>query len=167
MYRQISKPKLSYNSHNFSLILESEEQFIKIAYRVHHGKVNTRDFPETLSILKKDLPSVLNTKCFNKKNLSFKQEVVETEVAHLFEHLLLEYLRLIKKSLGEDIVINGKTYWDWYKDPRGLFHIVIDFRKTEQEVLDLALAKAIGLMEKIFNYKVKAEFNSLNLALEE
>jgi len=108
--------------------------------------VNTKVLPLTSNILNSYLPSIFYSKCFNERNQSFKREVQRTEIGHLFEHIILEYLFLIKESRGsKNVVHNGLTHWNWTEDYHGVFHIDIDCAQKDKEVFYEALTKSINL----------------------
>ncbi len=112
--------------------------------------VNTSSIPHTVSFLETHAPTVLSTRCFNDLNLAFDKEVKATEVGHLFEHMLLEQLCALKISAGfASAVFNGRTYWNWERDPEGVFHIVIDIGKKEIALLLTALQNTIQLFESL------------------
>ncbi|KKR25220.1 MAG: hypothetical protein UT56_C0002G0034 [Candidatus Levybacteria bacterium GW2011_GWB1_39_7] len=54
--------------------------------------IETDQLPKTFEILNKMLPSIFKSKCYNDKNLPFFIEVRSTEIGHLFEHIMLEYI---------------------------------------------------------------------------
>ena len=64
-----------------------------------------------------------------------------TEVPHLLEHLIIE-LQAQAQNHG---VLKGETQWNWRVDPRGTFHVHVEY---ENEQLVLA---AIRLAERIVN----------------
>lgn len=112
--------------------------------------MHTSSLPATIPVLKKELPSIFHSLCFNDSNFTFKQEVRDTEIAHLFEHIVLEYLCHIKSVEGGDNVqFQGETKWNWAVDPRGTFHISIDSGLSLSHVFKKALEKAIELINKI------------------
>jgi hypothetical protein len=112
--------------------------------------VNTREIPQTYSLLHKFLPAILRAQCFNDDQLPFRQEVCHTEIGHLFEHILLEYLCLEKLSRGYNrATYQGVTQWNWKKDPRGMFHICIDSGHADHGFFPIALKKTMQLMEII------------------
>lgn len=114
--------------------------------------VTTGVIPHTYILLKKYLPSILKSKCFNDNNYPFDREVKNTEIGHLFEHILLEYLCMQKMAQGfENPVHNGLTSWNWEKDKRGIFHINIDAGHGNGVILKPALEKSISLTMKILN----------------
>lgn len=134
----------------FTLDIAQSTQKTNITMKMNIPVVNTSNLLHTLSFLQKHSPRVLNTQCFNDKNLAFHSEVKATEIGHLFEHLLISELYLKKVSLGHtNVVFNGVTSWNWLKDPHGLFHIVIDIGKKEAHLLMQVIKKVIQLMEKL------------------
>ena len=137
--------------------------------------VNTRDLPHTDQFLKENFPSVLTTECFNDDNLPFNIEVKATELGHLFEHILLDQLCLIKLSSGDyhQAMFTGRTDWDWGRDQRGIFHITISVSESENYLLARAIKKTVALTESLINASSQNEiFNtppsspSLNVQFE-
>lgn len=115
--------------------------------------VNTRYLPHTCTLLRETLPSVLRTSCFNDQNLPFNIEVKKTEIGHLFEHILLEYLCLDKFKFGHTkVVFNGRTRWNWLLNKYGSFEINIDAGYKDRNYLLTALEKALILVEKIYTF---------------
>jgi hypothetical protein len=141
----------SYNiNNNFSLYIQQNNSSARIQMMMMRGPINTNDMPATFNILKALLPSVLLTECFNDQNLPFHQEVRNTEIGHLFEHILLEYMCQLKIARGhKSAVYAGRTRWNWKKDPRGLFHIQINCPLKDAEILPIAIKKTILLMKLI------------------
>lgn len=155
--------KNSYERKFFSLKIFPEETLLKIAMQVHSPLINTKNLPATYNFLKENFPSVLHTQCFNEKNLPFCHEVKETEIGHLFEHILIEQLKNIKVEMGhKKVIINGRTDWNWNKNPFGLFEIYIDLKKHEDYLMDAALKETILLMELLFTGHTKNSADSLN-----
>lgn len=112
--------------------------------------VTTRDLPATKTFLQEFAPTVLNTECFNELNLPFDQEVNNTEIGHLFEHILIDEFCLSQIRSGEkSSVVNGRTFWNWQKDPFGKFEIWIDIGKDKLAVFLEALKKTIRLIENL------------------
>lgn len=112
--------------------------------------INTNQIPHIVQYLKHAFPSVLTTQCFNDQNLPFSQEVKDTEIGHLFEHILLEELCLLKIQRGSRCAtFNGITNWNWVKEPQGTFHIEIDSTYKDADILVEALDKTLKLVEII------------------
>lgn len=138
----------------FSLRVLQKTNSVKIKMMMLTDPINTTDYPNTFRILNNLLPSVLSTECFNDQNLPFYQEVKNTEIGHLFEHVLLEYMCQLKIAKGhKSAVYAGKTRWNWKRDPRGLFHININCPLKDADILPSAIKKSIALMKIIIQNK--------------
>lgn len=112
--------------------------------------LTTKNFPYTHAILSSILPSVLRTRCFNEQRLPFDREVRETEIAHLFEHIMLEYLCEYKLKSGYKAVkFQGVTDWDWRSEPVGTFHIKINSGYKNSIIFTQALQKSLALIKTI------------------
>lgn len=143
----------SYHIENtFSLIIQQKTNSARIKMMMLRDPINTADIPYAYEILNNLLPSVLSTECFNEQKLPFYKEVKRTEIGHLFEHILLEYMCQLKIAKGfKSAVYAGKTRWNWERDPRGLFHININCTQKDSDILPIALKKTIKLMKRILN----------------
>jgi hypothetical protein len=80
--------------------------------------------------------------------LPFAEEVKHTEMAHLFEHILLDQL-CQEKSAEVDAEYSGQTQWNWNKHPIGSFQVTVGSAKKEERYLAIALNKTINLMEQL------------------
>jgi hypothetical protein len=136
----------------FSLRITFNKQATKMKMALFGERVNTKDIPYTSSLLDRYLPSVLYSTCFNDQQLPFSIEVRSTEVGHLFEHILLEYLCYFKLSDGsENAEYSGVTNWNWEEDPWGVFHITINCGCKETEIFSKALQQSLLLLQLILN----------------
>ncbi|HSX40687.1 MAG TPA: hypothetical protein VLF68_03675 [Candidatus Saccharimonadales bacterium] len=114
--------------------------------------MTTASLPQTYNLLENFLPSIHVSKCFNDKHYSFRREVRSTEIGHLFEHILLEFLCKEKMSKGfEDAEFRGITHWDWNTDIRGTFHITINCGYIDAQLFPKALYKSVLLLNKILD----------------
>ncbi len=144
--------KLFYKSNFFSFSTKIAPLNTKLIMQVVLPYINTRDLPHIVDFLKTKFPSVLGTKCFNYYNLPFIKEVEATEFGHLFEHILLDQLCILKLALGyKKAVFNGRTEWNWKRDPKGLFHIIVDIGEKDIFILNQALKKTINLTEELIS----------------
>lgn len=144
----------------FLLQIKHNKTHTTIDMKVLSSIVNTIDLPQTFMILKRELPSILRSKCFNDKNFTFSREVKQTEVGHLFEHILLEHLCIQKLSLGfNKATYSGITNWNWKEEDWGTFHITINTGSKDELLFAKALEKSAKLMKKIMT------INSLPLTL--
>lgn len=102
------------------------------------------------SIMKTQLPSILHSRCYNDADLPFSIEMKHTEIGHLFEHILLEYLCEEKLASGfTNAIYNGCTYWNWAKEKSGTFHISLDAGYADNPLFSKALPKSITLLNQI------------------
>ena len=73
----------------FSLLITQKQTSAKITMQLFYNQVNTCDIPVIVDLLQEHLPNVLFTQCFNDEGFPFNVEVKNTEIGHLFEHILL------------------------------------------------------------------------------
>lgn len=136
------------NPKYFSIYITPKDSGIYIRMDMQLPHINTTTIPATFRILSQDLPGIYKHRCFNPSHLPFAKEVLRTEVGHLFEHILLEYLcELNNKYTDIKTTFRGETSWDWGKDKRGTFHIYINTQ--EEELFKEALERTINLMNKV------------------
>lgn len=125
--------------------------------QVNVSFVNTCDIPATYEFLRENYPSVLRTQCFNENNLPFSTEVINTEIGHLFEHILIDKLCSLKIKQGaKSAVINGTTSWNWKKNLYGSFEIWIDVGRNDLELLIEGLKTTIELTKKLMQPQFEA-----------
>lgn len=150
MSKQPALYPLSFSTEYFHLHINQSKKCTDITMQMLNNIVNTNHLPLTYSILESSLPSILKAKCFNEENIPFREEVKQTEIGHLFEHILLEYLCILKLSKGNSsATFSGVTNWNWKKEVWGTFHIHITMRKKDMLLLPLALEKTIHLLQVI------------------
>jgi len=143
----------------FSLTVTQKNTSTKIIMQLHRNEVNTSHLPFIVDLLKMNLPNVLSTRCFNDENLPFREEVRNTEIGHLFEHILLEYLCQLKIAKGFNRAsFAGRTRWNWIKDPRGKFHIHLNCGMKDSDILPVAIEKTVSLMKFILLEEQQAMF---------
>lgn len=135
----------------YSLDLTIHKKSTIMVMKMTSSILSTEELPLTHTILRKQLPGVLKTRCFNSLRLPFTKEVRQTEIGHLFEHILLQNMLEMKLALGDEkFVLKGTTSWDWKKDSRGTFHIKLNVGAEEQYILYSALDKSNQLLDHIF-----------------
>lgn len=148
----------------FSLAVNYYRNKTFLTMKLFTSIVSTSELPTTMPILQEFLPSILRSACFNEAKLPFRQEVKKTEIGHLFEHILLEYLCKIKTTKGyKNVEFSGVTNWNWIKHPRGTFHIQINAASEIKTILPQALLESSNLIRLImetsqahkhFNYQL-------------
>jgi hypothetical protein len=145
----------------FSLAITQKKTRTRIVMDLLYHQINTQKIPAVTQLLQENLPSVLATTCYNDLGLSFEEEVKNTEIGHLFEHILLEYLCQSKISRGaRRATYAGRTKWNWVRDPFGRFHIHLTCGKKDADILPLALEQTVSLMKIILGYHSQPIFSS-------
>lgn len=140
-----------HNANNFSLAVKQNRSQTKIIMTLTQGQsINTRELPQTYQLLKTHLPSILKSTCYNENNYSFAKEVLRTEIGHLFEHILIEYMCILKVAMGyDDVEYSGVTKWNWVLHPKGTFHITISAGYEEVQIFSQAMQKSIELINTV------------------
>jgi hypothetical protein len=101
-------------------------------------------------------PHMARHKCHNGNGYSFRREAMSTEVPHLLEHLIIE----LQSQAQHHEILKGETQWNWRVDPRGTFHVHVEY---ENEQLVLA---AVRLAERIVNLLDQDAVEALDLERE-
>jgi hypothetical protein len=114
---------------------------------------NSPHLPRSLFRL---FPHLAHHKCHNGNGYSFRREAMATEVPHLLEHLIIE----LQSQAQHHEVLKGETQWNWRVDPRGTFHVHVEY---ENEQLVLA---AIRLAERIVNSLDRDQVEAVDLEQE-
>lgn len=141
---------LNYSSSRFELVGFCDKHGTVIEMTVKNGFLKTGLFPMTRTILLARVPEVLETQCFNDEQLAFYDEVVDTEIAHLFEHLVLEYICQLKIMAGYKSADHcGRTYWNTQSD-NGIFRVKIDACFRDRDFVVAAVAQSVKIIEEIF-----------------
>lgn len=142
--------KIYYQSNTFTIHIYQTSQKTYLTMRMFTPHINTESIPETTAFLDKFYPQVLQTECFNDGGRQFSHEVKETEVGHLFEHILIEKIYQCQKGLeNQKIAVNGHTRWNWRNEPRGTFHIRIDRGSFDYLDVISCLDETICLIEQL------------------
>lgn len=103
------------------------------------NRYSTKHAPHIPKLLFKLFPHLSRHRCENDNGYSFRRECESTEIPHLFEHLIIELQGQVLRS-G---TLKGETQWNWRVDPKGRFHVYVDY---ENEMLVLG---AIRVAERI------------------
>jgi hypothetical protein len=101
-------------------------------------------------------PHLAHHKCHNDGGYSFKRESMATEIPHLLEHLIIE----LQTQAQRHEILKGETQWNWRVDPRGTFHVHVEY---ENEQLVLA---AIRLAERVINSLDRGDIERVDIEAE-
>jgi hypothetical protein len=69
------------------------------------------------------LPGLERHRCENDAHRRFRDELADTETPHLLEHVSEELMALA----GSPRWLKGETVWDFGRDGRGVFHLVLAY----------------------------------------
>lgn len=94
------------------------------------------DLPRTALGL---LPGLAMHPCENESGRRFVAELADTEIAHLFEHVALECMVLA----GSPRTLAGETSWDFARDGRGVFRVILAYDDDLVALGALRLAEAV------------------------
>ncbi len=118
----------------------------------------TEGRPHLPRLLFRLLPQMASQRCINDDGLSFQREAQATEIPHLFEHLIIEIQNQVRRGLGAPL--SGETRWNWTVDPRGRFHVTVDY---DNELVALG---AIRLAERLINALDSRDLANVDMARE-
>lgn len=137
---------LFYDKHRVKLVVEMPDP----------NRYSTEHAPHIPRGLFKLFPHLARHRCENDNGYTFKKESRATEIPHLFEHLIIELQGQVQRAS----ILRGETQWNWRIDPRGRFHVYVDY---ENEMLVLG---AIRLAERIINCLDNHSIEDLDLSDE-
>jgi hypothetical protein len=137
---------LFYNSHRVKLVVEMPDP----------NRYSTRHAPHIPNLLFKLFPHLSRHRCENDGGYSFRRECQSTEIPHLFEHLIIELQGQAQRSS----VLKGETQWNWRVDPKGRFHVYVDYEN------ELLVVGAIRVAERIINALDNREIDDLDIKAE-
>ena len=120
------------------------------------NRFSTEHSPHIPRLLFKLFPHLARHRCDNENGFTFRQESRSTEIPHLFEHLIIELQGQVQKTR----ILKGETQWNWRIDPRGRFHVYVDY---ENEMLVLG---AIRLAERIINSLDNRQIEEIDIERE-
>lgn len=120
------------------------------------NRYTTDHVPHLPRCLFRLFPRLAEHKCHNDHGHSFQRESLSTEIPHLLEHLIIE----LQTQAQQHLALRGETQWNWRVDPRGTFHVHVEY---ENEQLVLA---AIRLAERIVNAIDRREIDQIDAQRE-
>ena len=88
------------------------------------------------------LPSLASHHCENRDGRGFVDEIAETEVPHLFEHITLELMA----QAGSPRSLRGETSWDFRRDGRGVYHVSLEY---DDDLVCLGAIKAAAELVRV------------------
>ena len=108
----------------------------RITMRFRHHLYSSQ-VPNLATALLTMLPSLRKHLCSNRSGLRFEEELTDTELGHVFEHVILAILA------RRGVCTGGHTTWNWQRDPIGTYHVTIGTGKKLLVKEGLLIAQAI------------------------
>ena len=108
----------------------------RITLRFPHYLYSSQ-LPELAPALLTMLPSLREHRCTNRAGRPFVEELPDTELGHVFEHVVLEILR------RRGLAARGQTTWNWTRDPIGTYQVTISSGKRLLVKESVLIAQAI------------------------
>lgn len=105
--------------------------------------LRTCEIPGLADAAVRALPGLRGHRCDNGAGLTFSDELRDTEIAHLVEHVALELMAMA----GCSPALRGETSWDFATDGRGVFRVRIEYQ--DEDVARAALAFACDVADAL------------------
>jgi len=119
-------------------------------------RCTTAHTPHLPDALLRLLPGLADHDCQNGTDRPFEEELRCTEVPHLLEHVVLELQSLAQQHDR----LCGETEWNWRREPRGTFHVQVEYENEQ-----LALA-CVRLAERLINAAATEREHEIDLEFE-
>lgn len=137
---------LFYNSNRVKLVVEMPDP----------KHCSTKYTPHIPKLLFKLFPHLARHQCDNEDGFSFRRESRSTEIPHLFEHLIIE----LQEQVLQTGTLKGETQWNWRVDPRGRFHVYVEYSN------ELLVLGAIRAAERIIDALDSRSIDELDVDAE-
>ncbi len=126
------------------------KKFWVLQFNITPSLSSTSKFPQLMEDLRILLPEIMVAQCDNPNNTPFCEEMKETQTAHLFEHMILEYLcKLRLRSGSSEASYEGRTFWDTTKAPGENSMIAISRQGESQLVFEEAVTLSMQLLTQL------------------
>jgi len=137
---------LFYNSNRVKLVVEMPDP----------DCYSTKHAPHIPKLLFKLFPHLSCHHCDNDNGFSFRRECRSTEIPHLFEHLIIE----LQGQVLQAGTLKGETQWNWRVDPKGRFHVYVEYSN------ELLVLGAIRVAERIIQALDSRDIDRINVEEE-
>lgn len=117
------------------------KSFITLFVSPHSFK--TSQMPKFKEAVLLRLPELRFHRCDNGQGKSFVDELGDTELAHVFEHMLIEIISQMDSKVDG---VRGLTTWNWKKNPRWSYCVEIEY--SNPGTVALALLSALTLLDE-------------------
>lgn len=137
---------LFYNSNRVKLVVEMPDP----------DCYSTKHAPHIPKLLFRLFPHLSRHHCDNDNGFSFRRECRSTEIPHLFEHLIIE----LQGQVLQSGTLKGETQWNWRVDPKGRFHVYVEYSN------ELLVLGAIRVAERIIQALDARSIDEVNVEAE-
>lgn len=121
--------------------LEETSDGVVALVRCDPARLRTRDVAGLADRAWSALPLLSRHRCENPARASMREELADTEVAHLLEHVAVELLARGAPARAA----RGSTAWDFARDGRGIFRVAV--RHPDPGAAKLAVELAAELVD--------------------
>lgn len=118
--------------------------------------LRTSSFPRLSERALRLLPGLRGHRCDNGAGITFADEMADTEIAHLLEHVAVELMALS----GSPTTLAGRTQWDFRADGHGVFRVLMEYDddlvaigalKEAMEIVDWLTGAGSGHADPVAN----------------
>lgn len=121
----------------------------------------TSQAPGLAESVRRVLPGIDRHRCTSPGTGLLASEIADTEIAHLVEHVALEFAVLA----GSPRTLGGNTDWDFARDGRGVFRITLE---TDCDALGEAAAReAVALVGRLLDGSPAGDVAAVTRSLAE
>lgn len=106
------------------------------------GVMRTSTAPGVADRAMRLLPGLERHLCDNGSDKTFAEEIADTEVPHLFEHVVMELMA----QAGSPRSLRGETSWDFRHDGKGVFRVSVEYDD------DFVCLGSIKLANRVIGY---------------
>lgn len=107
------------------------------------GAMRTSAYDGLCEAITETFPALVSHRCDNDESRGMSEELADTELAHLAEHVALELMR----RAGIRGPLRGDTSWDFERDGAGVFHVILDC--PDDALCVGALSAAVRIVDEL------------------
>jgi len=107
----------------------------------------TSQVPELKQNILRMFPSIVDHQCDNDRKVDFVEELTDTEIAHVFEHVLIE---IIGQEDELAVSLKAQTIWNWRLNPRWTYQIEVDY--ANEDIFLRSVVKTAKVLREMIEY---------------
>lgn len=118
---------------------------LRAVVQIPQGEARTTEgYPDVAHRAVDRYPEMARHRCANGHRLGIVHELATTEVAHLFEHILIE--EAVALGVPRQ-ALSGETAWDFSRDGAGVYRVRVRGLESEVQARSAARAAAAAIGE--------------------